>query len=327
MRAQLLERLRCPGCAAERSFALDVAHDDGREVREGALRCQRCAAEFAIREGIAELLRDAPDYVTREAAGLDRFAELMRADGWNREQIRALPYVDLPYWWGQRRAFEYWAEQIPFAPGEWLLDLGSNTCWASAMFAERGLEVVALDIATTEMQGLATAEYFIDDGSMFFERVLSTMARPAIASGTMDYIFCCEALHHNSLPELRRTLRECFRVLKPGGTLLLVNEPLRFPLKLKRDHGREVAEFDGNEHVYFLHQYVLAARSAGFSVSVRLPRNAPRPSRDASPPPPPQASGLKRYLPRTRLTRQARAAWKMVVAGDVPLNMRCDKPS
>jgi hypothetical protein len=44
-----------------------------------------------------------------------------------------------------------------------------------------------------------------------------------------------------------------------------VNEPLRWPTKLKRDHGAEVAAYDGNEHVYFVAEYLWMARRAGFS--------------------------------------------------------------
>jgi hypothetical protein len=61
----------------------------------------------------------------------------------------------------------------------------------------------------------------------------------------------------------------------------VINEPLRFPLRPKLDHGHEVAEYEGYEHVYFLHQYLRAVRAAGFSVTLpdleglgvrRLPR-------------------------------------------------------
>jgi SAM-dependent methyltransferase len=321
MREALLERLRCPLCAAERALTLEDARSDEREVRDGTLRCASCGEEFRVCDGIVELLPDPPEYIKREASGLARFAGVMRADGWDRERIRQLPYDELPYWWGQRRAMEYWLTQLPLTNGQWLLDLGANTCWASAMFAERGLSVIALDIATVELQGLRTADYFIG-GDLFFERLLSTMAAPAVASDAMDYVFCCESLHHNSPGELRRTLRECYRVLRPGGSLLLVNEPLRFPLRLKRDHGQEVAEFEGNEHVYFLHQYVRAARAAGFRVSVRWPRNVARRSRNEELPPPAPPPAFARAQ-----VRRMRAAWKLAVTGEASLNMLCRKPS
>jgi len=320
VREALLDRLRCPACGTDRSLALHGAGvRDEREIREGELRCRSCERTFAIRAGVAELLHDPPEYVVREAAGLERFAAVMRADGWDREMVRALPYVDIPYWWGQRRAFEYWCDELPLREGDWLLDVGSATCWAGAQFAARGLNVIALDISTAELQGLRTADHFIEDGAVYFERVLSDMSQPAIASGSLDYIFCCESLHHNRPAELRRTLREFNRMLRPGGSLILANEPLRFPLKLKRDHGAEVAQFEGNENVYFLHEYVLAAARAGFAVSVRWPRNAPKSSRDEEQPRRPTPGMLRRSL------RRLRAAVRLAVSGDASLNMLCRK--
>ena len=108
---------------------------------------------------------------------------------------------------------------------------------------------------------------------------------------------------------------------------MLVNEPLRFPLRLKRDHGSEVAEFEGNEHVYFLHQYLLAARRAGFEVQIRWPRNIPRPTREAPAPEPPAPTGgvIRRTLGRSSLARQARVAWRLAVSGDASLNLLCRK--
>ena len=319
MRPDLLARLRCPRCEAERRLDVADAQADEHEVRHGLVRCAACGAEFAIADGIIELLPNPPEHIAREAAGLGRFAAVMRADGWDCARIRELPYVDLPYWWGQRRAFDYWIEQLPFAAGEWLLDLGANTCWASAEFARRGLSVIAVDITTIELQGLRSAECFIADGSLYFERVQSSMADLAIASESVDYVFCCETLHHNGRAALRQTLRECHRVLRPGGSLLVVNEPLRFPLRPKRDHASEVAEFEGNEHVYFLHEYLLAALRAGFRASVRYPRNSPRRSREEPAPVPPSSR-------KPRIVRQAYSTWKLAAAGDASLNMLCRKP-
>jgi ubiquinone/menaquinone biosynthesis C-methylase UbiE len=139
---------------------------------------------------------------------------------------------------------------------------------------------VAIDIATAELQGLKTADYFLAEGT-FFERVASQMFDLAIADASVDYVFCCEVLHHNDRAGLTRTLEELHRVLRPGGKLLVINEPLRFPLRPKRDHAHDVAEYEGYEHVYFFAQYLRAVRSAGFAVTLpdfqhlsarRLPR-------------------------------------------------------
>ena len=209
--------LRCPVCRRDRTLHLQAQETDEREVREGTLTCSACGAQQPVHRGVAHLLVDAPGHVDREAAGLERFADLMRADGWDRDRVRQLPNLDDGYWYVQGASINQLANTVPFAPGQSLLDVGSNTCWASNFFAVRGLNVVALDIATAELQGLYTSDYFIEDGTSYFERVLGSMYDMPIASASLDYVYCCEVLHHNDSESLRRTFQECFRVLKPGG--------------------------------------------------------------------------------------------------------------
>jgi len=327
MRDQLLDFLRCPACQAERSLTLAADARDEREVRDGTLGCAECGHSFDVREGIAELLHEPPDFVVKEGAGLERFADLMREHGWDRQKIRSLPDIEDGYWHGQRASFDQLTNIVDFRPGQSLLDVGSNTCWASNLFAERGLEVIALDITRAEMQGLRTAEYFIDSGEVYFERILSTMADPAIASESLDYVFCCEVLHHNDLRAMKRTFKEIYRVLKPAAKLLVINEPMRFPLNLKRDHAEEVAHFEGNEHVHFFHQYYLSARRAGFDVRVCLRRPTCQPdvlalddrARRVA------YTVVRHAARRLRVTRRAYLAWMMLIAGDSSLNMICEK--
>jgi SAM-dependent methyltransferase len=141
---------------------------------------------------------------------------------------------------------------------------GANTCWATATFARIGLRAVALDISMAEMQGLRTADWWFEDQETYFERVLAEMSALPFADDSFDWVFCCEVLHHNDRRSMSEALREIHRVLRPGGSLLVMNEPLRWPTELKRDHGAEVAQFDGNEHVYFCLEYLWKARRAGF---------------------------------------------------------------
>jgi SAM-dependent methyltransferase len=273
---------------------------------------------------------DPPAFVVREAEGLERFADTMRADGWDRERVLTLPDDPLEYWQGQKAAMEHLLSSVSLPAGSTLLDVGSNTCWASNIFASRGLDVVALDISTAEMQGLYTADWWFEAGDVYFERVVSTMFDPALASESFDFVFCCEVLHHNALAELRQTLRELHRVLKAGGTLIVLREPLRFPSNLKRDHGSEVAEYEGNENVYFAHEYVLAARAAGFSVSLVEPRTpvfAGAPlwlTEDSS------ALGsakvfAQQLLRRSAVGRRALLGWTVLLGPDAPLGMLCRK--
>jgi SAM-dependent methyltransferase len=93
--------------------------------------------------------------------------------------------------------------------------------------------------------------------------VLAQMSAFPFADESFDWVFCCEVLHHNDRKGMIDALREIHRVLRPGGSLVM-NEPLRWPTDLKRDHGAEVAQYSGNEHVYFFPEYLWMARRAGF---------------------------------------------------------------
>lgn len=221
---------------------------------------------MSIERGVVDLLYDPPEFVRREADGLVRFAEEMRVDGWDRDRVLALPDDDLDYWRAQAGAFKDLLHRVDLRAGMTALDVGSNTCWASAQLAGLGLDVVALDIATVELQGLFTADWWFEARDVFFERVLSVMFDPPFQDDVFDVVFCSQVLHHNDPDGLRLTFRELARVLKRGGMLLVAHEPMRFVTNRKRDHGREVAQYEGHEHVYYFHEYMRAARAAGFDV-------------------------------------------------------------
>ena len=332
MKPDLLELLACPRCHAERPFDLDSREEDDREVRTGELTCRSCGHRAPIEDGIVDLLHDPPEFVAREAAGLERFAQAMREDGWDRERILGLPYEQSGYWFTQGAAIERLFELMELQPGATILDVGSNTCWASNIFAKHGLKVIALDIATAQMQGLRTADWWFEENGVYFERVLSVMFDPAIASGSLDYVFCCEVLHHNHRENLDRTLRELHRVLKPGGKLLVVNEPLRFLTNRKLDHAEDVAEYEGHEHVYYLHEYLMAARRAGFRVRVMRPNTTPFHRGDPLVLRPDDSVGVAarkfaKHLVRSHeRARQAYTLYQLTVGReDMMLGMMCEK--
>lgn len=271
MREAFADILRCPACRTDGTLSLSAAEADEREVRRGELSCERCGHVVEVRDGIVDCLHDPPEFVRREAAGLLRFVEEMRAQGWDRARVLNLPMEHSGYWFTQAALMNQVLHTVNFQRGDRVLDIGSNTCWASAMFAERHLEAVALDISEHEMQGLRTAQWWMDDKGLFMERVLGVMYDLPFAGGSFEFIWANEVLHHNDPDNLRRTCEEAFRVLRPGGQLVVCNEPLRTLRDPKLDPGRDVAHYEGHEHAFVRRTYTRAAERAGFDVDVRGP--------------------------------------------------------
>jgi SAM-dependent methyltransferase len=323
--------LRCPVCRSEKTLELRATASDAVEVREGELVCSRCATRFPVRRGVAELLVDPPAHVVREAAGLERFAAAMAEHGWTQERVLNLPYEQDGYWYVQATSFDQIMREVNPPPGARVLDVGSNTCWATSLLAKRGLEAVALDISTVEMQGLHTADWWFARG-VYFERVLGSMTDMPIASGSLDYVFCCEVLHHNDRPGLAQTFREAFRVLRPGGQLLVVNETLKRLTDPGGVHLGDMAQFEGHEHAHWAVQYRLQARRAGFRTRVLAPAYHPFfavPELHL----PPGTGSLRAlreaayYIARhSSLTRRAYLMWLNHVRGQAQITMVATKP-
>lgn len=332
MKTEFAGALRCPVCLRDGALELSSLSSDEHEVREATLACGACGSEFAVHRGVPELLHDPRGHIVREAAGLERFAEQMRNEGWDREMVLRLPDVEHGYWYVQARSMIQLLTTVPFMPGQSIVDVGSNTCWAANHFAARGLSAIALDIATTELQGLYTADYFIEDGSVFFERVLGSMDAIPLAANSVDFVYCCEVLHHNDLGGLRRTFAEIFRILRPGGRLLMVNETLKTLRDPDGVHVEQVAQFDGYEHAHWALRYRWEAARAGFLTEVTEPHYRPYFGDAGLAPPPglgPFASRVRRRwyaLRRFGAVRRAYLMWLNHVWGGVSMNMIATKP-
>lgn len=120
----------------------------------------------------------------------------------------------------KRRMWEVLCErwfQRYVAVTDTVLDLGAGTC--EFINAIRCGEKIAVDVNPD------VAEYARDAKVV---QAPSTDFSP-VASGSVDVVFCSNLLEH--LPSKRavlQTLRECQRVLRPGGTLMILQPNIRY---------------------------------------------------------------------------------------------------
>lgn len=102
-------------------------------------------------------------------------------------------------------------------PGMVVLDFGAGSCWTSHFLAQLGCRVIACDVSAA-MLGLGERRFerqplFGDVPEPEFLRFDGT--KLALDDGSVDRIFCFDALHH--VANVAHVISEMGRVLRPGG--------------------------------------------------------------------------------------------------------------
>ena len=102
------------------------------------------------------------------------------------------------------------AEHADVGPGRRVLDVAAGTGAVAVAAAERGAEVVAIDLAPAMVE--RARERGVDAR-------LGDAERPDFPDGSFDAVLCGFAVFF--LPDPAGALREWWRVLRPGGTVAL----------------------------------------------------------------------------------------------------------
>jgi ubiquinone/menaquinone biosynthesis C-methylase UbiE len=197
-----------------------------------------------------------------------RYYENTRFDYWVAWTSRDDPAIHFGYYDEQARFHkdallrlnEVMADLAGIRPGEQVLDagcgLGASTLWLAA---NRGVEVTGITPVPDQVQG---ASQRAGDLPVRFE--LADYHHAPFPDAAFDVVWACESLCHS--PDKAAFYREAFRLLRPGGRLVLA-EYMRAgrPLQEQQErllslwlHGWAIPDIDSRE------EHQVHARNAGF---------------------------------------------------------------
>ena len=106
-------------------------------------------------------------------------------------------------------------EAMQIRPGERVLDLGCGNGWATRLLAQTNAGVQAIGVdASPKMIARAEAVHSLRIRARY---EVGTFEQLDFKDGHFDRVFSMEALYYAA--DLPRAIGECFRVLKPGGSV------------------------------------------------------------------------------------------------------------
>jgi len=262
MRTTILPLLQCPLCFTKLEL-LSLQSNDS-EVRRGVLTCTGALKHsFEIEDGIMrfcsgfdhEAVKKELEYENSTYRGSDRLTD--------EKIIAQFPdtLADLwPHTCNFGPDFRVLIEKLNLRPGAWVLDVGTGPCWSSRLLAQKGFNVIALDVNEANYYGLKTSDILFAAHGVYFERILESMTNLPIRDGMLDAITFNASFHHT--PDMTQTLRECYRVLKPGGVIAMVNE--EFESIRQKLFAQGSATDTGSHHTVPYSEFEREIRNAGF---------------------------------------------------------------
>lgn len=156
------------------------------------------------------------------------------------------------------------------------LDVGAGRGIASYAMARNGFAVTALEPDPSRLVGAEAIRALADETGLPIHVVEDFSERLPFVDDEFDLVFARAVLHH--MRDLEKVCREFFRVLKPGGLLIVIREHV---ISKEEDLSRffdihPLHKLYGGENAYRLDQYLNAFKKAGFlQLEVLSPWHSP----------------------------------------------------
>jgi len=198
--------------------------------------CPTCHCVYPQLDGIWRFLL--PDQEQHYRTFLDHYPTIRRGDGWqdrDDEYYLRLPIVpaDDPFamiWRIREQTLGMMlntlndvARKTNLDPRKtWVLDLGAGNCWLSHRLVQAGYRVLALDLNVEGGGGLSGGKVYLEKGKGVFVRGQASMDKLPVLDNQAAFCVISGAFHY---ADLSATLESVYRVLKPGGCLIIMDSP------------------------------------------------------------------------------------------------------
>mgnify|MGYP001335355936 CR=1 FL=1 len=245
MKEETIKTLICPKCGYQ-TLSLEIRQQNEVEITEGFLRCKDCNKSYTINHGLVFLYSDLSPAAEREQAAAEEEKDEIISE--RRQRIARLSSGNA----------SKLLEKLHIRNKK-ILEIGAGSGWLSSKLASNN-NCVALDIVP------------IPKPEIFFERIVSDMVSLPFTNESFDIVVICAAAHHSS--DIKKTFLEIFRVLQPGGQMVLISEPNRgiFGSRERREVEKDLKN-GFNEQRYSLFQWKHFSEKSGFITKCRLPEN------------------------------------------------------
>ena len=273
MKESFVNALICPYDHSGLNLAVDSKDDV--EVREGRLTClEDDRHQYSVRNGIVYFGTGIDDSLVQKEIKEQTSKRYSDSRLYDSKFIAGFP-ENLPAIWPNNKNFgpdfRDLISHLTLGYGSRTLDIGTGFCWSSRILSERGGEVVALDVSDRSIDGLGAADTQFKYHNVFFERVFESMTSLPFKNESFHNITFNASFHHT--PSLENTLKECYRVLMPGGKVAMVNESFGSLRKELRYALFGKQEEDGAHHDVSYREFGNAAEKLGFSINYYLARH------------------------------------------------------
>jgi SAM-dependent methyltransferase len=241
------------------------------------LRCGGCGQVYRVQAGVANFLYEPEDYVlselratmrendfpsddidefvVREVEHLETIDERIQS---SREQRDKLNYCE-----STKVNFDAAFQTLSLTGKEKVLEIGAGShSYFLRSFFEKGCDCTGVDICfRVEKGGVAP---------FYYRRILADMNKTPFVDGAFDVVMASATTHHS--PYIGRVLGEMSRLVRPGGLMVIINEPVKGLLKsLSRPSNPCERDEMINENEYSLFAYTSRLKKEGFAVRLLLP--------------------------------------------------------